>query len=793
MTNYKNNIIPWIVFYFALFVGSAQGAPTDCISSAADGTVNCTAPRISKFDYGYCSTTGLIVAQAMEERCYKSTIGNGNKIESEDQLSSFLGCIMVLGPEHPPAPPALAWKPIGSSTESFNCGVMKATASASGVEMSGYGPIDGYPYGGLFIKKQRTAECPRGYGQVNAPDGTILYCTRPTTNSCEKVGDPMSIAAGEQTVSETDFIAPGLFPLAFKRNYTHVGFHRPVAAGSEVSSGFGDNWRHSYDRRIIAEKSNFVVASALRPSGLVKHFRADGKEVLNQDGAGDRLITQTDSTGKQNGWLYIDASGTAETYDVQGRLLRITAMNGQTQLLTYSDVTTPTVTAPRAGLLLSVSDQFGRQLKFAYDVKSRLSTMTTPNGEVFNYEFDQFENLKKVTFPDGKVKSYAYNDNTAFASNGGPYGLTGIVDENGIRVSNFSYRDGYWNTPDITEEAGGTGRFMRSTSGDSVTITDPLGAQRIYGISNIAGVLRVTSQSQPGGAGCAAASQQATFDTNGNIKTRTDFNGLVTAFQFDQARNLETTRIEAVGTPQSRTTTTEWHPSLRIPTRIAEPLLVTTMTHDALGNVLTRILQPTSDTNGSQGWNALSTGRPRIWKTTYNAFGQVLTVTGPRTDVADVTTSTYDAANGNLQTVTNSTGQVTSFNDYDANGRVKMLTAPNGSITTLSYSPRGWLLSATVRTADSTESQTTTYTYDGAGQLKTVTLPAGEIIGLRYDDAHRLIEIQDIQNNKITYTLDNMGNRIAETVRDTSGTLALSISRTFDALNRLQNITGAMQ
>jgi len=36
-----------------------------------------------------------------------------------------------------------------------------------------------------------------------------------------------------------------------------------------------------------------------------------------------------------------------------------------------------------------------------------------------------------------------------------------------------------------------------------------------------------------------------------------------------------------------------------------------------------------------------------------------------------------------------------------------------------------------------------------------------------------------------------VGNRIAEEVRDPTGALQRSISRSFDALNRLQQVTGA--
>ena len=324
-------------------------------------------------------------------------------------------------------------------------------------------------------------------------------------------------------------------------------------------------------------------------------------------------------------------------------------------------------------------------------------------------------------------------------------------------------------------------------------ITDALGTQRNYEISTVLGVQRVSSQSQPGGAGCAAASQHATFDSNGNFKTRTDFNGAITSYQFDLTRNLETRHIEAFGTAQARTVNTEWDPAYRLAKRIAEPLRITTMTYDATGNALTRSLQPTTDANGSQGFAATPAGSASVWTYSYNAFGQVLTATGPRTDIADVTTTTYDAASGNVQTVTNPAGQVTTFNEFDADGRVSALTDPNGTVTTFSYAPRGWLQSAVVRAAGSADVQTTNYAYDNAGLLKTVTSPAGDTLTFGYDDAHRLVNIKDSLNNKISYTLDKMGNRTAESISDPSGALALSVSRTFDALHRVQNVTGAAQ
>jgi YD repeat-containing protein len=181
----------------------------------------------------------------------------------------------------------------------------------------------------------------------------------------------------------------------------------------------------------------------------------------------------------------------------------------------------------------------------------------------------------------------------------------------------------------------------------------------------------------------------------------------------------------------------------------------------------------------------------RVQTWTYNQHGQVLTAKGPRTDVNDTTTFVYfadttaDHTLGDLQSVTNAAGKTTTFTKYNKHGQVLESSDANGVLTVNTYDPRQRLLSTTVA------GQTTAFTYDGVGQLKTTTLPNGAVITNSYDDAHRLTQVQDAAGNKIVYTLDNEGNRIGEQVKDASGTLVKNITRSFDALNRLQSVTGA--
>jgi len=221
-----------------------------------------------------------------------------------------------------------------------------------------------------------------------------------------------------------------------------------------------------------------------------------------------------------------------------------------------------------------------------------------------------------------------------------------------------------------------------------------------------------------------------------------------------------------------------------------------------------RVEQGTTDTTGGAGFGATASGVARVWSYTYNQYGQRLTATGPRGNLAtgdpnyaaDTTTYSYYASTvagsytmGDLQSVTDAAGHTTSYPLYDGNGRVLQSVDPNGTTTAYTYYPRGWLKSRTVTPSGSATSQVTGYVYDGVGQLKTVTNPDGTTVSYTYDNAHRLTTVTDSAGDSINYTLDGMGNRISEQVKDPAGNLARQITRVYDQLNRLQTVTGALQ
>ena len=74
-----------------------------------------------------------------------------------------------------------------------------------------------------------------------------------------------------------------------------------------------------------------------------------------------------------------------------------------------------------------------------------------------------------------------------------------------------------------------------------------------------------------------------------------------------------------------------------------------------------------------------------------------------------------------------------------------------------------------------------------------MTVPDGSFVNYTYDAAHRLTEVDDSAGHRVQYTLDAMGNRTVESWKDAGGTLRKTLTRTVDALNRVQQVVGGTQ
>jgi len=649
--------------------------------------------------------------------------------------------------------------------------------------------------------------CPRNY-TFNTRDGKC-YPNLPDMKICPDakkepsqpdycgVGNPINPGIGSKYEVENDFGGNSTFALEFKRYYSRS------SDGRTLWSRLGSSWSHNYNRFIS------ISTSFGNPTSSVTVNRADGKKYQYFLTNGNYLAASPDVTNKvsatSNGWQYYDdVNKNIEEYDNEGKLLKIISNEGRVQTFTYTDSTESKypVNAPdckislpvgsfnSTGAISCVTDDFGRQIRFAYDTAERIKFIVDPAGGVFTYQYTNAGNLSVVTYPDNTQRQYLYNELGYTGGANLADALTGLIDENGNRFATYTYDT--TGKAISTEHAGGAERVSLTYNADgSTTVTDALNTARTYNFQTILGVVKSAGQSQPGGSGCGASASALSYDANGNVASRTDFNGNRTHYTYDLTRNLETSRTEgltATGatTPATRTITTVWHPTFRLPVQITNANQQTTYTYNPQGDITQKTIKDTA-ANTTRSWNTAYT-----YATVPGVLLQKVE-DGPRTDVSDLTTYDYypaDAAcagghlgcRGQLKQITDALGHITHLTRYSAHGQLEELTDPNGLVTIMTYDVRQRLTSL------DTGGEITTYTYDPAGQVTRVTRPDGAYLAYTYDAAHRLIKTQDNLGNTLTYTLDAMGNRIKEDVLDPGGQLARTQSRIYDALSRIQNL-----
>jgi len=735
------------------------------------------------------------------------------------------------------------------------------------------------PWTGTYTKKETPGvvyPCTGGYAVAwNAcPDGTRFV---EQEQSCLPVKD---VQRGSKPPTCGDGVGNPIYPLIGSKRervdtqlrlgrtslqLTYDSSRELIAQAADTSAqstadapGFGALWLSNLHRRIVASPNQLIV-QAYRGDGRVVTFQVNGGVIAADADINDRLVN---ISGR---YRYIDADSQAiEDYEDAGRLLSIAYSDGRRLLFTYSNTSTASSVAPAPGYLIQVTDGFGRSLRFSYNLPpgglpetdARVSQVIDTASRPMFIGYDDVGNLSRLTWADAAVRRFVYEVSTL------PWALTGVFDERGVRYSSFGYDS--QGRAISTEHANSVDRYSIAYEAppravvtevyDSAAkviyryhewqqpinpvLTDPLGSAISLGSTTVFGYPRVSTRSQPAGAGCAASTSSTGYDANGNVAVNDNFNGTRTCYSNDLGRNLETVRVEGLAntttcadvTPVNaglpvgaRKTTTAWHPDWRLQTQQAEPNKLTTWVYNgqpdpfnggaiatcAPGSALLpngkpiallckRVVQSTADVNGSNGLAAalLGDAAARVWQWTYNSFGQMLSAEDPlgnETSYAYYTDTTAEHTAGDLQSITNAAGHLSQFTRYDAAGRLLRSIAPSGATVDTNYTARGWVNGVTVTPAGGGTALTTSYGYDPAGQLTTIQMPDGTTLTYIYDDAQRLTGIEDGTGNAITYTLDNLGNRIGEWIRDPEGRLARAITRAYDALNRLQSITGAPQ
>ncbi|MFO1496682.1 MAG: RHS repeat-associated core domain-containing protein [Lysobacterales bacterium] len=476
----------------------------------------------------------------------------------------------------------------------------------------------------------------------------------------------------------------------------------------------------------------------------------------------------------------------------------------------------------------------------ATNVFWRLKRATYPDGRVRQYKYEDHE-------PNG-----AFNRRQYLASV--DLGTATTIDTSPIRFASFKY-DVYGRVVDAYQGGNlYHDRVQLAYFGNddtlptSVAVTKALGDVRTYQIPALGQSAQLNALHFPSTIGDAAGTLSRAYNQSNasrctsagaadwRVCREKDRRGYVTLYQYSGMHLIRT--VEGLtenpdgslaATPETRTTMSDWSGNDQlIQRRVCQgdtlcdafaiaPTLVkkSSWVYDSSDRLTHQCEHDVTDavsSNFSCGGSPLPAG---VHRTVYSYCtstdpdcwtGYLRTIDGPRTDVSDISTlSYYKLTNetgcesngpcnrsGDLQTVTNALGQVTTFNRYDRRGRVKRLTDPNGVATEINYDAQGRVISRRVLGATPAEDALTTISYvPETGLVNVMTLPDGSYMDYDYDAAQRVTSIRDNLNNRIEYKRDAAGKVVVEKTYENT-TLVRRVAHEFDTLGRLINQRDAL-
>lgn len=458
------------------------------------------------------------------------------------------------------------------------------------------------------------AYCKSGTSLVNGECQGNDNTAKPQTQCKEQGADPVLIEDGSLYAPESpDYADAHHFPLQFSRTYhghnspyipanitnnltlfktylTNVGWKRYVQpagytglpktsiiyidstprllSGGEAIEvpkvpGYGYQlWRNNFSYTLdVSNTSRVLLVPPLRDDKVV--FVGSDTELTANNLSGETLTKNTDEAGVVT-WFYRDRTNFVRVFNAKGLLITEQDVSGLSHHLTY-DV---------ANRLSSVADDFGHSLSFSYDDYGRISVMTTPAGSV-TYGYDDKGNLTTVTKAadfDTTTRTYIYDD-SRFS-----YALTGIIDEKGVRYTSWTYDDMGRITDNYGINSAEKTTFAYNSGG--TIVINPLGKSDVYTYASRNGTRRLVSVTGQASTSCLAANSNYSYYDNGLLKSKTDWKGQVTAYEYN-GRGLVTKVTEAQGTANARVTTTEWHSIFALPVKVTQGNQSVTYSYDS--------------------------------------------------------------------------------------------------------------------------------------------------------------------------------------------------------------------
>jgi RHS repeat-associated protein len=568
---------------------------------------------------------------------------------------------------------------------------------------------------------------------------------------CE-YSDPVNCATGNFYETQTDLAVGGRgVGLNLTRTYNSM------AAAEGTTGIFGHGWSNSFGDHVVAEKEAVTV------------YHGNGSAVPFKETKGGGFIAPSWTQDKLTGNSTIGYSLILENqvkYQFEGstgRLQSVTDRNGNQTTLAYN----------KAGQLETITDPAGRKITLAYNGEGLVESAKDPLGHTAKYTYAE-GTLASVTLPGEAKARWQYHYGEA-------HQMTSMIDGRGDETTN-EYNGSHELTSQ-TDPAGHKVKFEREpfhaklTNNGTGSVTnewfnsngEPTSITRGYGTAS-------------------ETTETFSYDTSGNLLSKTDGNGHTSTWTYDSENNM-TSKTDADNN-QTKWTYDGTHDVMAKTTPNGE---TTTVTRDSHGNTET-VSRPAPgkgtqlstyhyDANGNL--TSVVDALKHTWGYEYDKFGNRTSETDPegnkRTygyDEDSRETSRVSPA-GNVKGAEAS--QYTTKIERDTQERVTKATDPLGHTTKYTYDGNG-----NVETFTDGEGHKTTYTYNGNNRPTKTKAPNGATTEMEYDESGRVKSQTDGNKHTTTYIRNVLGE-----VTEIKDPLARLTTEEYDAAGNLVAVTDA--
>lgn len=434
-----------------------------------------------------------------------------------------------------------------------------------------------------------------------------------------------------------------------------------------------------------------------------------------------------DAAGRLKKIIYPDTNFVLFTYDLAGRRTKVKDPRGNETTFAYDN----------AYRITSITDALNHAVTYGYDLMSNVTSTTDALSRVTNYEYDDFNRLRKVIYPPESPGATREQQTLEYDAVGN---VTKKTDTAG-RDTTYLY-DAANRLTKITDPASQAMQFEYNARSQNTKVIDALSQQYVFGYDALG---RVTQATRGG------LSMSYVYDAVGNHTQRTDYNGAVTNYTFDDLN-----RLTNIAYPDT-TSATYGYDALSRLTSAANQNGTVSFTYDSRNRI-------TSTTD--------------VWGQTigygYDANGNRISVTVGGNVYASYQ---YDVVN-RLTNLADSASQNFVYN-YDVVNRLTSRGAPSGVTTSFSYDGLDRLSQLTHTKAPATLS-TNQYGYNTANKIAS-WLDSSGTRSFSYDSNDRLTSVSAPGGNE-SYGYDAVGNRTSSHLSATYG---------YQALNKLASTASA--